>query len=583
MPAPLWLRPFHRAVALIFLSCSAMLVSCYSEKELAEQELTKRAIPLTSASVHQQAAAGSVENLTLLKSAGLSLVDPDSEGKSPLFHAIVHDSGAAAFEFLLQHTPDETIDHPDKTGRTALSHAVENDKQRATLTPQLLQRGANPEKTRGHSVLNTLLEENAPDLALAAIAPCPEGSPLFTAAMQIAVEQNYPAVVSALLAKQAPANLFLNDATTLLYKAYSTGKTEIVNLLLDHGAVCPEPGLNGMENILTIAAERKDEAMIRRFLTAGANPQQVGPGGKSCTEVAVKSGNLPILDILLTHGGRADSLFINAVHEANRPLIDVFVKHPLDLNLKDMPGNTALHYAVEAGDAALVATLLSKGSPWDSAGRIGQSAFSLAVVSGNLSMVESFLKRGADPNSDYFINWLKKDEGLSPLMHAAARGDLPMIRALLDAGAKRGQKTKKWKRFPVNFACELEEIQAAQALLGRKPNDDRNVKIIISLSTQKATVYQDGKEIRSTKVSTGRSGFPTPRGRYVISDKQASWTSTIYKVSMPYFMRLSGKDFGLHQGIVTGRPASHGCIRLPAGTARELFALMKIGDPVEIH
>jgi len=32
---------------------------------------------------------------------------------------------------------------------------------------------------------------------------------------------------------------------------------------------------------------------------------------------------------------------------------------------------------------------------------------------------------------------------------------------------------------------------------------------------------------------------------------------------MPYFMRLSGSDVGLHEGVVPRGPASHGCIRLP--------------------
>ena len=31
---------------------------------------------------------------------------------------------------------------------------------------------------------------------------------------------------------------------------------------------------------------------------------------------------------------------------------------------------------------------------------------------------------------------------------------------------------------------------------------------------------------------------------------------------MPYFMRLSCGDFGMHEGDLPGYPASHGCIRL---------------------
>ena len=51
---------------------------------------------------------------------------------------------------------------------------------------------------------------------------------------------------------------------------------------------------------------------------------------------------------------------------------------------------------------------------------------------------------------------------------------------------------------------------------------------------------------------------------------------------MPYFMRLSCAAFGLHEGYVTGRPASHGCVRLPGEAARRLYTEAPIGTWVSI-
>ncbi len=56
--------------------------------------------------------------------------------------------------------------------------------------------------------------------------------------------------------------------------------------------------------------------------------------------------------------------------------------------------------------------------------------------------------------SDYFSNWYQRDEGLTPLMLAAARGDSAQLRQLLKAGAKRGAQTKAWHRYPIVFACD---------------------------------------------------------------------------------------------------------------------------------
>jgi lipoprotein-anchoring transpeptidase ErfK/SrfK len=51
---------------------------------------------------------------------------------------------------------------------------------------------------------------------------------------------------------------------------------------------------------------------------------------------------------------------------------------------------------------------------------------------------------------------------------------------------------------------------------------------------------------------------------------------------MPYFQRFSCGDFGMHEGNVPNYPASHGCIRLPAGTAKKLFSMTQAGDRVNI-
>ena len=69
----------------------------------------------------------------------------------------------------------------------------------------------------------------------------------------------------------------------------------------------------------------------------------------------------------------------------------------------------------------------------------------------------------------------------------------------------------------------------------------------------------------------------------MITDKNLVHRSTIYKVDMPFFMRLNCKDFGMHEGVVPGYPASHGCIRLPGAMARRLFKEIPIGTLVSIR
>jgi len=93
---------------------------------------------------------------------------------------------------------------------------------------------------------------------------------------------------------------------------------------------------------------------------------------------------------------------------------------------------------------------------------------------------------------------------------------------------------------------------------------------------------KDGLVEQST-VSTGTGGFPTPTGVFSILDKEKDHFSNIYRgASMPNMQRLTMSGVALHSGIVTGRPASHGCIRLPHAYSIRLFGLTRLGTRVII-
>jgi lipoprotein-anchoring transpeptidase ErfK/SrfK len=112
---------------------------------------------------------------------------------------------------------------------------------------------------------------------------------------------------------------------------------------------------------------------------------------------------------------------------------------------------------------------------------------------------------------------------------------------------------------------------------------DASCAIIINLSAQRLYFYQDSRVVFVTKLSTGRKGLPTPRGSYQITEKDVCHTSSIYHVSMPYFMRLDGEPFGIHYGYNPGHPASHGCIRVGSmAEAKALFRMTPRGTSVLI-
>jgi L,D-transpeptidase catalytic domain len=137
--------------------------------------------------------------------------------------------------------------------------------------------------------------------------------------------------------------------------------------------------------------------------------------------------------------------------------------------------------------------------------------------------------------------------------------------------------------------------------------------IIIDLRTQRADVYIGGLHAGWSLVATGKEGFDTPAGDYIILEKLVDKYSTLYGkivdadgrtirgdadirrhsppaggrfvfAPMPYWMRLTWRGIGMHAGPIPrpGRTASHGCIRLPREFAVELFQLVRVGTPVRI-
>lgn len=109
------------------------------------------------------------------------------------------------------------------------------------------------------------------------------------------------------------------------------------------------------------------------------------------------------------------------------------------------------------------------------------------------------------------------------------------------------------------------------------------VLVVVSLSDQRAYVYRGGERIAISTVSTGKPGHETPTGVFPILQKKKMHHSTLYDdAPMPFMQRLTWDGVAMHAGRNPGRPASHGCIRLPLEFARGLFDVTKHGQTVVV-
>jgi hypothetical protein len=86
---------------------------------------------------------------------------------------------------------------------------------------------------------------------------------------------------------------------------------------------------------------------------------------------------------------------------------------------------------------------------------------------------------------------------------------------------------------------------------------------------------------RAIHTSTGAGGV-TPTGAFRVYRKEFYFWSVPFQVWMPYASYFLG-GYAMHEyPEVPAYPASHGCVRLPAGEARRVYGFARIGTPVRV-
>jgi hypothetical protein len=225
-------------------------------------------------------------------------------------------------------------------------------------------------------------------------------------------------------------------------------------------------------------------------------------------------------------------------------------------------------------------------------------SFFQAIADGDKLTFSRLLSEGLDPDSElpfppppgfsrkfedellrYYVS---KEPGLTGLMVAAAMGNHDFVKLLLASGAQPYKTTKRHKTFALWLAGKYQQVEIMQTLLG-VTDEISQYRIVVELDGQHAYFWKGKELLQIMPISSGRKSHPTPQGKFVVTNKYTNWKSTLYHAKMPYFLRLSCGDFGLHAGNLPGYPASHGCIRLPPKVAKELFAAVPIGTLVEIR
>ena len=223
-----------------------------------------------------------------------------------------------------------------------------------------------------------------------------------------------------------------NDlGATPLWAASENGSTTVVRMLIDAGADPNRELLSG-ETPVMVAARAGSAEVVRQLAAAGADLDRQGSRGQTALMWAAAQRHPEVVEALLQAGAGLDVRSdvwtqVMAVPPHSRPEYNREIPHG---------GNTALLFAVRAGDLPAAKVLVAAGADVDDADAWGVSAVVLAAHGGHRDLLQFLLESGADPNA--------ADAGFAALHDAVMRNDGRMVAALLAHGADPNQPLLTW-------------------------------------------------------------------------------------------------------------------------------------------
>jgi lipoprotein-anchoring transpeptidase ErfK/SrfK len=120
-------------------------------------------------------------------------------------------------------------------------------------------------------------------------------------------------------------------------------------------------------------------------------------------------------------------------------------------------------------------------------------------------------------------------------------------------------------------------------------------RIVVNLSRRRASVYQRGRLVFSTRVAIGAPRTPTPTGRFYVDERfllaDANGPLGVAALGISAHSKVlhdwvQGGPIALHgtdDPASIGEAVSHGCIRLANSSMSRLFRLTPAGTPITIR
>ena len=155
--------------------------------------------------------------------------------------------------------------------------------------------------------------------------------------------------------------------------------------------------------------------------------------------------------------GEVTAPVADAAEKNDAAAVRALLEEGSDINLPQVDGTTALHWAVYHDEDDLTPLLIKAGADVEAVNRYGVPPLSIACMNGNAKIVEVLLDAGADPQT-------KLPGGETALMTASRTGRIGPVEALLSRGADVNAREHK-DQTALMWASAEGNLKVVEALL----------------------------------------------------------------------------------------------------------------------
>ena len=183
----------------------------------------------------------------------------------------------------------------------------------------------------------------------------------------------------------------------------------------------------------------------------------------------VRENQIELLRVLLYHGTNIDEVdpttkrtaIVEATNLRRSRISQILIQAGCRLHLKDVDGNTALHFSAFNGDSNTCVLLLNAGAQLDEYNREGETPLDLAARNGHTEVVVCLLNTWVTRNGHAAML-------LKGFLEATKSGNASTARAFIERGVQPKKLKESWK--PVVYAAQSGSIPMMDLMLAEKCN-----------------------------------------------------------------------------------------------------------------